>query len=384
MAREIINEGTVANDGTGDALRVGAVKINANFSEIYNALGNGSTVTSVTNANGELDLPYSAGIYHKVSFNVPDLSTLNTIDPATYQGAIISVTNKGQLYVAHQNAWYGVLMDASTSAIPNYTDPLSTVAYTGNYSDLQNTPSFANVPVVIDDLQDVDTTSITPATGTVLKWNGAQWVPGADITAGGTGVDSDTLDGQDGSYYLNYNNFFNKPTLTLAGILANGNSADRGIFPNANNQYKLGDVNLAWSEVHATIFEGTATSAEYADLAEIYEPDQEYEPGTVVCIGGEKEITISNSVASTKVLGVISTLPAYLMNNKAKGLPVALQGRVPCKVQGPVKKGDMLVSGPNGVAVSTSEFVGGAMIGKSLENHNADSIATIEIVVGVR
>ena len=65
----------------------------------------------------------------------------------------------------------------------------------------------------LDALSDVDTTTQAPSTGQVLKWDGSKWAPGADITSGGGGTDADTLDGQDGSYYLNYNNFTNTPTL---------------------------------------------------------------------------------------------------------------------------------------------------------------------------
>ena len=73
-----------------------------------------------------------------------------------------------------------------------------------------------NKPSLVDDisdLADVDTQSTAPQTGQVLKWNGANWAPADDITSGGGGLNADTLDGFDGSYYLDYNNFANKPTL---------------------------------------------------------------------------------------------------------------------------------------------------------------------------
>jgi plastocyanin len=71
----------------------------------------------------------------------------------------------------------------------------------------------------IDFLSDVDTTSSAPTTGQVLKWNGTNWAPGADVASGGSGLDADTLDGFDSAYYLNYNNFSNTPSvLTLASL----------------------------------------------------------------------------------------------------------------------------------------------------------------------
>ena len=132
----------------------------------------------------------------------------------------------------------------------------------------------------------------------------------------------------------------------------------------------------------------TATQANYADLAEKYEADSYYEPGTIVEFGGEKEVTLTTETMSTKVAGVISTDPAYLMNNNLEATYVAiiaLQGRVPTKVVGPVGKGDMLVSAPGGYATVCTSPAVGSVIGKSLENFTAteeNPTAIIEIAVG--
>jgi len=133
-----------------------------------------------------------------------------------------------------------------------------------------------------------------------------------------------------------------------------------------------------------TIF-AKATSAQYADLAEIYISDEDYPPGTVVVFGGKKEITTTIVAHDTRVAGVISTNPAYLMNSEVQGLPVALTGRVPCLVQGPVRKGDVLVTSTTpGTAqrINTVEFQPGCVVGKSLENIPDDELKLIEVVVG--
>ena len=136
-------------------------------------------------------------------------------------------------------------------------------------------------------------------------------------------------------------------------------------------------------DVWARIFNGTATSAQYADLAEIYSSDEDYAPGTVVVFGGIQEITQSTAYMDKRLAGVISTNPAYLMNAGAKGLPVALQGRVPCKVIGKIEKGDMLVSSSiPGVAAATYSPQIGTVIGKALENYNSQEVGIIEVVVG--
>jgi hypothetical protein len=105
----------------------------------------------------------------------------------------------------------------------------------------------------------------------------------------------------------------------------------------------------------------------------------------VVIFGGTEEITVTNISHDPRVAGVISTNPAYLMNSETTGLPVAFTGRVPCLVQGPVTKGELLVtSNKPGVAhaIDNTQFVPGCVIGKSLENITTNKIATIEVVVG--
>ena len=103
--------------------------------------------------------------------------------------------------------------------------------------------------------------------------------------------------------------------------------------------------------ITATVFNGTATAARYADLAEKYLADKEYVPGTVVMIGGEKEVTASD--VNTRAVGVVSADPAFMMNKDLEGgIYIALKGRVPCKAYGSVAKGDRLVAGPAGTAMA--------------------------------
>jgi hypothetical protein len=119
-------------------------------------------------------------------------------------------------------------------------------------------------------------------------------------------------------------------------------------------------------------------------LAESYFADEEYAPGTVVVFGGSAEITVTDQSHDTRVAGVISTNPAYSMNS-GNGIPVALTGRVPCLVQGPVNKGDVLVTSTvAGVAqrIDNTKFVPGCVLGKALGSIPDSSIQTIEVVVG--
>ena len=144
-----------------------------------------------------------------------------------------------------------------------------------------------------------------------------------------------------------------------------------------------GGIGVTGNVVAGGTFQGTATSAQYADLAENYLSDAAYEPGTVVEFGGLAEVTIAED-STRRVAGVISTAPAHLMNSHLSGnnvVAVALTGRVPCKVRGKIRKGDMLVAGGNGYARPESNPMLGSVIGKALNDFDgADGI--IEVVVG--
>jgi hypothetical protein len=127
-----------------------------------------------------------------------------------------------------------------------------------------------------------------------------------------------------------------------------------------------------------------ATTALYADLAEVYEGDADYATGTVVSFGGSKEVTQSQVVNDARVAGVISEKPSYLMNNGLTAehrAVVALTGRVPTLVVGTVAKGDMMVSAGNGHAQACATPAMGTVIGKALQDFSGSS-GIIEIVVG--
>jgi hypothetical protein len=158
-------------------------------------------------------------------------------------------------------------------------------------------------------------------------------------------------------------------TFTSAGIINNmGNGV--GNIGNSTGYFN-------------TVF-AKATSAQYADLAEMYEADQIIEAGTVVCFGGVKEVTMCAEDACRKVAGVVSTNPSYLMNSGQTGeyvVPVALQGRVPVRVTGPVQKGDMMVATSNGRARAEADPAVGSVIGKALADFDGQD-GVIEVVVG--
>ena len=148
-----------------------------------------------------------------------------------------------------------------------------------------------------------------------------------------------------------------------------------------------GNVSISsYANMRCLVLTGTATAAQYSDLAERYETDQMYTAGTVVCFGGNAEITQSTELYDSKVAGVISANPAHLMNAQAgtneTHPAVALTGRVPCKVMGTIRKGDLMVtSAQPGVAMSADERVPGTIIGKAIQDYTDGGIGVIEILV---
>lgn len=175
--------------------------------------------------------------------------------------------------------------------------------------------------------------------------------------------------------YLTGVNVLNAVTISTTGIALNGSAA--------TNTLDIGAVGSVFRAVYATTFSGVSTTAKYADLAERFETDAEYAPGTVVRIGGTKEITIETEVASEQVFGVISTKPAHLMNSEAGNdkthPPVAQVGRVPVRVIGTCAKGDRLVSAGNGCAKADHDGVATPwnVLGRAL----ADKLTTQEGLV---
>jgi hypothetical protein len=168
-------------------------------------------------------------------------------------------------------------------------------------------------------------------------------------------------------------------TFTVTSNATNANTGSTIVFRDGSGDFA------------ANVITATATQARYADLAEKYVSDKPAMAGTVMVFGGSKEVTISQTAQDRKMAGVVSTNPAYLMNKdleEENTVVIALQGRVPCKVQGFVRKGDMMVTGSlPGVAQAWRDEGNppyGTVIGKSLVDKDSRDVEVIEVVVGVR
>jgi hypothetical protein len=142
-------------------------------------------------------------------------------------------------------------------------------------------------------------------------------------------------------------------------------------------------VRDASADIFANVFQGVALSSKYADIAEKYISDVEYDEGTVVVFGGDKEVTVTTTYADTRVAGAISLYPGYIMNSHSDGQTVALRGKIPVKVMGIVKKGDLLVTAElAGFAiVASGEFSANAVFAKSLESKDDTGPGTVIAVI---
>ena len=165
-------------------------------------------------------------------------------------------------------------------------------------------------------------------------------------------VDADTLDGVSSASFLR------------------SDAADthtHTITPSADNSIDLGSGSLRYNQVFAVSFEGTASSAKFADLAEKYVSDKDYDVGTVMIFGGKEEVTESTKQNCPAIAGVVSTDPAYLMNADLEGgIVLALRGRVPVKVYGRVQKGDVLICSSTPGHAEAAPFRGYHVTGPSM------------------
>jgi hypothetical protein len=184
-------------------------------------------------------------------------------------------------------------------------------------------------------------------------------------------------------------------TGAVSGVgLSGSSSSEGGTFTVTSNATSANTASTIVArdgsgDFSAGVITATATAARYADLAEKYTSDVQYPPGTVVVLGGEAEVTRSDGPTSRAIAGIVSTDPAYLMNNDLEGdtvVDVALIGRVPCMVTGIINKGDLLVSssrpGHSCAWTNATNPPAGSIVGKAIENKTDEDPGVIEVLVG--
>ena len=424
---QLINVGAVPNDGTGDDIRDAFIKINSNFSNIV-AIGENVgnlKVAGFANIAGNINLSGYLNVVGNVNYSSSNVTTFQTF-------SVIGTTDS-------TTPTNGALVVAGGAGVGKNLNVGGTVTAAGFYGTISTTnqPSINQLGTLVS-LNVGGSTTFHNVVYANTAMNSSNVYTGAMVIAGGIGLTGNlnltggigaggTL-GQNGQFLVssgmgiawsnapiastliygatnvvastNFANIgvngtniasFSNTSLTISGnISANYFTGNGAITVNSGNGVSaiinggtagignIGALGAGFNTVYAK-----ATSAVYADLAENYAADTDYEPGTVLEFGGEFEVTLGTE-GTTRVAGVVSTNPAYLMNSAIEAeftAPIALQGRVPCKVIGQVRKGDLIVSAGNGFAKASSTPSIGQVIGKAIENFDGDT-GVIEVVVG--
>jgi len=165
--------------------------------------------------------------------------------------------------------------------------------------------------------------------------------------------------------------------------------AERASALVVSSEERFGDINATANtiavrdqtgDLRANLFRGTALSAKYADLAEIYSVEEHLPIGTVVTVCANEDHEVCQSESDNIILGTVSENPAYIMNSEASGQAIALVGRVPVRIVGNVSKGDTVYSTDQGVASINGL---GAIVGIALETNTDEKEKLIECVLKV-
>jgi hypothetical protein len=328
-------------------------------------VSSGGNVTTGVGGTGNVIVAATTGAFITGVLSATGNITGGNISATNYTGTSVSVTGT----TTAASVVGGVITGSSTS-VTGTTTAASVVGgvITGTSTSVSGTTTAASVVGGV-----ITGTSVSVSgnvTGNYILGNGSQLtgLSGTSITNGTSNIviasSANVTIAVTGTNIIQ---------ITAAGIenrLANG----VGNIGNSTGYFN-------------TVF-AKATSAQYADLAEMYVSDQTYPPGTVVEFGGNQEITVSSTSHSTAVAGIVSTNPSYLMNATQTGnnvVAVALIGRVPCQVVGTISKGDRLVSSDiTGVAapLNMTNYQPGCIIGKAMDNYNSNEVGVIEVAVG--
>jgi len=374
---------TFNNGGTGDAsgttFNGGTARtISHNSIGASPLAGSASLTTTGTVTSGTWNsaigssATFAAGLSGANLASITGANVTGTVANATFATSAGSATTAGTV---------------TTAAQPNITSvgTLTTLAVTGTTgfasTDSSGTGSTTKIIRAVNGTQDIGLipragagsyNNLTGADDAMIVYANSSAQGNANLTI----APWSTASG--GIRIVTASNVTSSINLTATTTVLSGALQTANITTGANTT--AGTVTGNW-----TLTAGSRWQATYADLAERYVADEAYEPGTVVVLGGENEVTIENVADSHKVAGVVTTNPAYIMNALLEGenvVEVALIGRVPCKVMGPVNKGDLLTTATiPGYAYANNAASAGRIVGKSLENFNGE-LGIVEIMVG--
>jgi hypothetical protein len=383
---------------TGDLIDVRALTTTTTLLSLQNVSANASvslsdtsdivTITGQANVVGDLNVTGNATILGAVATNQITNGVSAVQIPNINGNVVIDVGNTNDIATFTTNSMeiHGNIIPQSnvTYNLGTATQRWKDIYLSGNSIFLGNATISANATAIV---MTNPAGGQTVLAGATTSSSVAGNITGGNIITGGEVIATGNISGAnllltgnifDTSSSLNINTTSNANIQLLPNGTGNVNIG-ANIMPTANATSNIGSASLSYNTIFAK-----ATSAQYADLAEKYTADADYAPGTVVVFGGSAEVTVNATDADRKVAGVVSTNPSYIMNSGLESehvATVALTGRVPTLIVGPVRKGDMMVSAGLGRARAEADPQVGTVIGKALEDFDGAE-GTIEVVVG--
>ena len=400
-----------------------AAPVNSAFPFIYTGITlNGSIVSTfagnVLSVTGNVTGSYFNGTGISITGNVisalnvtPNIAGGNITTPGRVSatgnitgGNIITVGAISALSVSASGSVIGSLISTTGNVTSGNINTGGLVSATGNVTSSGNIAggniSITGIASIGGNIQggNIRTVGLISATGNITSagnvsgiyvlGNGSQ-LTGISAAVSVTKIENGTsnviINASDGNIAMTVAGVANVAVITTAGVIVSNISVPSITKTGTNAVGNIGSSSNYFNQVFAT-----ATTALYADVAERFAADEILEPGTVVEIGGNKEITRSRVPLSENVFGVISTRPAYTMNGGAGNddthPKVAMTGRVPVQVVGQIKKGDRLVSAGNGVARAAlpGEATAFNVIGRALDDKQSQEPGTIEAIVAIK
>ena len=289
---------------------------------------------------------------------------INTANASVTGALIVTANITTPQFISNVATGTSPLIVTSTTQVANLNVATAGLA---TFATTANSVAGANVSGAVSFATTANSVAGANVSGAVSFATAANSVAGANVSGTVSSATSATTAGTVTTAA--------QPNITSVGTLTSLTTTT--ISTGANST--AGTITGNWS-----LSAGSQLRATYADLAEYYAGDSNIEPGTVIEFGGTQEVQICNSYMSRLVAGIVTTKPAYIMNTDISceyPIAIALQGRVPAKVIGPVKRGDMMVSSNNGHAISCKSPNMGTVLGKALTDFDGKT-GIIEIMVG--
>lgn len=330
---------------TNKTIDLSSNTITGNTAQFNAALSGDNFVTetaSQTLTNKTLTLPtigatgasFAGSSSGAINVQATAIAGTNTITLPAVTGTLVTEANTATLtnktISGSNNTISNIPNSATTATSANTANAIVARDASGNFTA-------GTITATLSGNASTATTATNQSGGTINATTGVVTPNTIGVSTGFTVVNGDITayrsGGTTGVIYL-----ANSGTKYLYYNGTNYEFGQGGLVPTSTNVYDLGTSANRWNVMY-----GTATAARYADLAEKYLADNDYPVGTVMCVGGEAEVTASTPSLAHSIVGVVSEHPAHLMNDALEGgTAVALKGRVPVRIVGHVNKGDRL------------------------------------------